>query len=147
MRMAQCAICDTAGMAPSDSSAREAAGRWLREQRIRKGFETGVQFAHALGVDLSRVSAYENGRAVVPDERADRIAEVLEMDIITVRRNLGLWVPPEPGPMDRAERMMDALEQDVAKIRKRMALMDEPRRQTLLDVADAIVEPQKRSTG
>jgi transcriptional regulator with XRE-family HTH domain len=75
--------------------SKQEAGRWLREQRRRRGFETVGAFARALGVDPSRVSNYERGDGRVPDERADQIAELLRMDVIHVRRNLGLWTPPE----------------------------------------------------
>lgn len=80
-------------MNASARSNREAAGQWLREQRKRHGFDTVGSFARAIGVDTSRVSNYENGRNEVPEDRAERIAEVLGLDIITVRRNLGMWVP------------------------------------------------------
>lgn len=73
----------------------EAAGRWLRAERIRRGFDTLGKFARALEVDPSRVSNYETGKSEVPDDRAQKIADVLGMDIIEVRRNLGLWVPPD----------------------------------------------------
>jgi transcriptional regulator with XRE-family HTH domain len=104
-------------MSPSERSDREAAGRWLREQRRRKGFETVGGFARAIGVDTSRVSNYETGKSEVPDDRAERIAEVLGLDIITVRKNLGLWVPPdgrEDGPstddlLDEHERILDEI--------------------------------------
>jgi transcriptional regulator with XRE-family HTH domain len=89
---AQCAVCN-----PQDMDANErrvAAGTWLREQRTQRGFKTAGEFARALEVDPSRVSAYENDRSLVPDDRAEQIAELFEMDIIEVRRNLGLWVPP-----------------------------------------------------
>lgn len=83
----------------SDSRSRrarlEVAGAWLREQRTRRGFRTGGAFARALGVDPSAVSGWETGASRVGDERAEAIAELLGLDIITVRRRLDLWVPPE----------------------------------------------------
>lgn len=79
-----------------DAHEREAAGRWLREQRTRRGFKTAGDLARALGVDPSRISNYETGKSAVPDDRVEQIAQVLDMDLIKVRRNLGLWVPPSP---------------------------------------------------
>lgn len=71
------------------------AGNWLRHQRERRGFTRPADFARALNVDRSLVSNWENGKNSVTDERADQIAEVLGMDIIEVRRGLGLWVPSD----------------------------------------------------
>lgn len=75
-----------------------AAGLWLREARTRRGFRTAADFARTLGIDKSLVSNYERGVNAVDDERAEQIAGVLRMDIIEVRRNLGLWVPDEHHP-------------------------------------------------
>lgn len=74
----------------------EAAGRWLRDARERRGYATAADFARALRVDQSLVSRYERGLSAVGDERAEQIARLLRMDIVDVRGGLGLWVPPEP---------------------------------------------------
>lgn len=71
----------------------EAAGRWLRGARERRGYRTAADFARALQVDQSLVSRYERGLSAVGDERAEQIAQVLRMDILDVRGGLGLWVP------------------------------------------------------
>jgi transcriptional regulator with XRE-family HTH domain len=90
---------------------RQEAGRWLRDERRRRGYETVGALARALQVDPSRISQYETGNARVPDERATQIAEVFRMSEIEVRRRLGLWVPPESEgegdekPHDRLERL------------------------------------------
>jgi transcriptional regulator with XRE-family HTH domain len=73
----------------------EAAGRWLRGARERRGYRTAADFARALQVDQSLVSRYERGVSAVGDERAEQIAHLLRMDIVDVRSGLGLWVPPE----------------------------------------------------
>lgn len=82
----------------------EAAGQWLRRARVTRGYATLVDFARALDIDQSQVSRYERGVSEISDERAAQIARVLGMDLIEVRRNLGLWVPddaqPEGGPND-----------------------------------------------
>jgi transcriptional regulator with XRE-family HTH domain len=80
----------------------EAAGRWLRRARERRGYQTAADFARALQVDQSLVSRYERGISAVGDERAEQIAHVLRMDVIDVRGGLGLWVPRESA--DRATR-------------------------------------------
>lgn len=97
-----------------------AAGRWLRTERERAGYATLGQFARALGIDQSQVSRYELGTSAISDERAERIAKVLGIDIVTARRNLGLWVPPEPprSPMDKAEAGLDRNERLAAEIRE-----------------------------
>jgi transcriptional regulator with XRE-family HTH domain len=74
----------------------EAAGHWLRRVREQRGYRTAADFARALRVDQSLISRYERGISEVGDERAEQIARVLRMDIIDVRRGLGLWVPREP---------------------------------------------------
>lgn len=57
-----------------------------------------------IGASKEVVSNYETGRSAVPSDRAERIAEALDMDIITVRRNLGLWVPPDAGDRESASK-------------------------------------------
>jgi transcriptional regulator with XRE-family HTH domain len=86
--------CNTSVMTIDDRRERLAqAGEWLREQRVRRGITTAVEFANRLGVDKALVSNYERGVSEVSDERAKKISEVLGIDEIEVRRNLGLWVP------------------------------------------------------
>lgn len=74
-------------------SRRAKAGQWLREQRRRAGYQTAAEFGRAIGVSKEVASNYEVGRSDVPEDRAERIAQALGLDIITVRRQLGLWVP------------------------------------------------------
>lgn len=90
--MDNCASCKIADMT-SRRDQREAAGRWLRRARERRGYRTAADFARALRVDQSLVSRYERGISAVGDERAEQIADVLRMDLIDVRSGLGLWVP------------------------------------------------------
>lgn len=68
------------------------AGRWLRETRERRGMSVR-EFAANLGVATQMVYDWQNGKNAVGDERAKQIADVLRMDLIDVRRGLGLWVP------------------------------------------------------
>lgn len=83
----------------------EAAGHWLREERERRHIKGG-EFARTIGIDPSQLSRYERGISAVPDDRAQKIAEVFGLGILTVRRNLGLWVP-ETAPEQPATRDPD----------------------------------------
>lgn len=82
-------------MAQSKRERQEQAGAWLRQERQAAGFDSARSFATALGIDPSRVSRYETGADSVVDDVADKIADALKRDIVTVRRHLGLWVPDE----------------------------------------------------
>lgn len=84
-------------MAHSDDrlDRRVAAAKWLRETRERRGYATAGQFASALGIERYQLSNWETGRSSIDDEQAELIARVLNMDIIEVRRGLGLWVPDD----------------------------------------------------
>lgn len=87
----------------SKRQQQEAAGRWLRDAREQRGFRTAGALARRMGVSDSIVSRYETGISAVSDERAEQIAEALGMDIIEVRRGLGLWVPPSGNQPAEAE--------------------------------------------
>lgn len=136
--------CNTCGVNSDDRRERLIrAGRWLRDQRIRRGFATQVELARLLGVDKAAISNYENGKNAVDDDKAELIAEGLGIDIITVRRNLGLWVPTPKGAgvMDEAERDQDENERLIAEI---LALP--PRdQQAVKAVIDALKETAETS--
>jgi transcriptional regulator with XRE-family HTH domain len=70
------------------------AGAWLRTQRETRGW-SGTELARLLEVNQVRVSSYENGRNEVPSEIAERLAAVLGLSLIEIRKNLGLWVPAD----------------------------------------------------
>lgn len=89
------------------------AGSWLRGARERRGFTTAREFAAALGWEQQLVSNYETGRSSVSDERADEIARVLRMDILDVRRGLGLWTPEDV--TSRNELLLDQAQLDHAR--------------------------------
>jgi transcriptional regulator with XRE-family HTH domain len=87
-------------MAVSDEDERRdrlvRGGRWLRAQREARGLKS-TEFAALIGVHPSQVTGYEYGRVGIEDARAERIAEALQLPILEVRRQLGLWVPgPDP---------------------------------------------------
>lgn len=79
----------------SKRQRQEEAGRWLRRERERRGLRTTGALARRMGVSDSLVSRLETGSSAATDERAQQIAEALDMDLIEVRQNLGLWVRPE----------------------------------------------------
>ena len=87
----------------SEETRRErlaTAGRWLVKQRSLVGrYDTAAEFARALGTSPANVSNYETGKAEVSDEMAERIATVLGLSILDVRRGLRLWVPPAGEPV------------------------------------------------
>lgn len=84
-------------------ATKTAAGRWLVEKRSLVGrYDTAADFARALDITPARLSSYERGISLVDDDMAQRIADVLGMSIIEVRKGLGLWVPPENQSDDAA---------------------------------------------
>jgi transcriptional regulator with XRE-family HTH domain len=107
LRDAHCVVCNAWRMADDRRERLEAAGRWLRRERHRRGYETAGALARALGVDPSRVSQYERGASAVPDERAADIAELFGMPELEVRRHLGLWVPEPSGRFATEERTVE----------------------------------------
>lgn len=119
----QCMTCNAQGMT-SKRQQQEEAGRWLRRARERRGLHTAGALARRMGVSDSLVSRIETGATSVTDERAEQIAEALDMDIISVRRNLGLWVPSTPelfdeeverkaeDPFERLERVYEEWRQE-----------------------------------
>jgi transcriptional regulator with XRE-family HTH domain len=78
------------------------AGLWLKGQRDRLGISVR-DMAHRLDVTTQVLYDWQNGRNAISDERAEQIAEVLGMNIIDVRRGLGLWVPPNEEQDEPAE--------------------------------------------
>jgi len=56
---------------------------------------SGSDLARQLEVNQVRVSAYERGQYEVPNPLAEHIAAVLDLPLIEVRRQLGLWVPSD----------------------------------------------------
>ncbi|TYK47189.1 helix-turn-helix domain-containing protein [Actinomadura decatromicini] len=106
-------------MTSSDKgSTSDDAGRWLREQRERRGIRSQAELARLLGWDKTAVNNYETRGTKMPNDRAKQIADFFHLDVITVRRNLGLWVPDDDASaMDNAERQLDENEQLAADIR------------------------------
>lgn len=120
----------------SKRQRQEEAGRWLRRERERRGLQTAGALARRMGVSDSLISRIETGATSATDERAEQIADALDMDVIDVRRNLGLWVPDERSPMDRAEAMMDENERLVAELLERVRRLNRRKQEALLDMLD-----------
>lgn len=73
------------------------AGQWLRDVRKAAGVEP-KELARQMDLTPAQVSNYELGKHKFTDERAEQIARTLNMDIVDVRRGLGLWVPESLTP-------------------------------------------------
>jgi transcriptional regulator with XRE-family HTH domain len=105
-----------------------AAGRWIRDQRERRGITTQADLARRLGWDKTAVNNYETRGVQVPDERARQLATFFGLDEIEVRRNLGLWVPEdEPARQDpptdeelRASGLAPETVEDLLAMRRRI---------------------------
>lgn len=92
-----------------DRRARLAkAGEWLRAARARR-YPKAADFARDLDISTSLLSRYETGGSEVPDDKAERIAQALGLDIIEVRRNLGLWVPAGDPPAEMTDEEHEAI--------------------------------------
>ena len=113
----------------------EEAGRWLRRERERRGLRTAGALARRMGVSDSLVSRIETGATAVTDERAEQIAEALGLDIITVRRTFGLWVPDDRSPMDRAEALVEENER-LVELFARIRRMNPRKQEALLDFTE-----------
>jgi len=70
-------------------------GRWLREERRRRGFEHGTTFAETIGIKQVRLSAYERGLYPVPKDVAAKVAKAFDMRELDVWRGLGLDLPAD----------------------------------------------------
>lgn len=126
-----------------------AAGRWLRAQRERRGITSQAELARRLGWDKTAVNNYETRGVTIPDERAEQLAEFFGMDIIRVRRGLGLWVPPADADAEEVptEALEDAL---IERIRRdphtRQDFFDRLLAETLQD-AESDVPDADEDTG
>lgn len=97
-----------------------AAGQWLRAQREQRHIKSQAELARRLGWDKTMVNNYETRGVTVPDDRAEQLAEFFGMDIIEVRRGLGLWVPPSGNqPAEGEQDDADALSpEEIATIER-----------------------------
>lgn len=130
-----CMACNARDMT-SKRQQQEEAGRWLRRARMARGLHTAGALARRMGVSDSLISRIETGATAATDERAEQIADALDMDVIEVRRNLGLWVPDERSPMDHAEAMMDENERLVAELLERVRRLNRRKQEALLNMLE-----------
>lgn len=79
------------------------AGEWLKATRQEKGMSVR-QLAAEIDVATQVIYDWQNGKNAVSEDNAAKIAQAFEMDLIQVRRNLGLWVPDDPGTTARGTR-------------------------------------------
>lgn len=79
-----------------------SAGQWLRAQRERRQL-SAREVADRLNVLPQTVYAWEAGKSGVDDDRAEQIADLFGIPVLTTRRNLGLWVPPDTLPGEALE--------------------------------------------
>lgn len=112
------------------------AGRWLREARERRGMSVR-EFAANLGVATQMVYDWQNGKNAVGDERAKQIADVLRMDLIDVRRGLGLWVPlKEDQTSERPSEEVTAVDEE--ELYQRLLRLPPLQLQTVYEVVRAM---------
>lgn len=54
---------------------------------------TTAELATAVDTHQQSISSYETGKYSFPEDKIDALARAFRMDVIEVRRGLGLWVP------------------------------------------------------
>lgn len=91
-----------------------SAGEWLRHELSRRGISVRAA-TEAVGLKATQaVYAWMSDKAAPTDEAAAKLAELLHVPEIEVRRRFGLWVPadraareaPEPDSLDAVEKML-----------------------------------------
>ena len=82
-----------------------AAGEWLRSEMERRNI-TAREVAEAVGLRDQAVYYWLTGRTAPKDDAAAKLAEVLGVPEVEVRRRFGLWVPTDgerPPELDTAQ--------------------------------------------
>ena len=81
-----------------------SAGEWLRREMERRDVTTR-DVAEAVGLRDQAVYYWLTGRTAPKDEAAAKLAELLRVPEVEVRRRFGLWVPGDdqlqPAELDR----------------------------------------------
>lgn len=101
----------------------EQGGEWLRAQRQARDW-TQTELAAHLGIDQTKVSAYENGRYEMSVDLARDIARVFEVTEWQVWRGLRLPLPRElddDEAIARAEELLPEVMQKVPGRKPRKA--------------------------
>ena len=87
------------------------AGEWLRREMERRDVTTR-DVAEAVGLRDQAVYYWLTGRTAPKDEAAAKLAELLRVPEVEVRRRFGLWVPEgdqsQSAELDR-DQLRDAL--------------------------------------
>lgn len=98
------------------------------------------QLANHLDVATQVIYDWQNGKNAVNTERAQQIAHLFELDIIEVRRNLGLWVPDEQpsSPAEQADPPPLALWDAAEEHLWRTPILSRSRRTQLIKVLRAL---------
>ena len=90
-----------------------SAGEWLRREMERRDVTTR-DVAEAVGLRDQAVYYWLTGRTAPKDEAATKLAALLHVPEVEVRRRFGLWVPEDDasqsmGELDR-DQLRDALQ-------------------------------------
>jgi transcriptional regulator with XRE-family HTH domain len=87
-------------------------GTWLRDQMERRQLTTH-DVAEAVGLRDQAVYYWLTGRTAPKDDAATKLAEVLDVPEVEVRRRFGLWVPEgsEPQPVRDAGELDEILQE------------------------------------
>lgn len=75
----------------------KSAGEWLKQEMDRRDISTR-DVAEAVGLRDQAVYYWLTGRTAPKDEAAAKLAELLHVPEIEVRRRFGLWVPDASVP-------------------------------------------------
>jgi transcriptional regulator with XRE-family HTH domain len=79
---------------PEEDASRPEWAKWLVAQRESRGW-LQREFATRLNISQQSLSGYERGVYRVPEDIAEKVAEVLELPYLEVRTRLGMFVSPE----------------------------------------------------
>jgi transcriptional regulator with XRE-family HTH domain len=75
-----------------------SAGEWLRQELSRRGISVRAA-TDAVGLKATQaVYAWLSDKAAPTDEAAARLAELLHVPEVEVRRRFGLWIPEGSQP-------------------------------------------------
>lgn len=73
-----------------------SAGEWLRQELSRRGISVRAA-TEAVGLKATQaVYAWMSDKAAPTDDAATKLAELLDVPEIEVRRRFGLWIPEGP---------------------------------------------------
>lgn len=109
----------------------QAPGDWLRERMEHRRLNTHA-VAEAVGLKDQAVYYWLTGKTAPKDEAATKLAELLHIPEVEVRRRFGLWVPEEtqPSPAVTMEELYVLRRQLVEAIDRIDQALGEGQRQT-----------------